>query len=158
MCKITVHLLDERCQAGRNHYEAITHLVYEQDWLKTVRDENRYIFCKRSVKGRDRTIDENILPQPNWVLDKISNWYAQDSLTIPVDAYNLLAKYNFVRVNYPFCKRAWKNYDTDEVIVENNNSSTIDNRFALITERKERYPECWMSYRELLVLLKKNRS
>ena len=150
-CTVSVHLPDERCQPGRCHYEGLTQLFYEYDWLEVVRNtDSGCIDTIKIANKHQRTIDkqDGVLPTPQWLLNKRSNYYADDT-----NLYEKFSKFGYVGENIPFTVQGWVNYGTEERILERKVNWSED-KFALVSTRNEKYPEHWLSYRELLLLLK----
>ncbi len=142
-CEITVDIDNSRCKPGRCHYEAITRMVYEHEWLKVIRDEK----AKVRITGGARMIEGNLLPVPNWLLSQRSNFEADVCLS------RELEKYGYSESNSMFANKTFTNGGVS-LVIENYSPSWKEDRFQIVCPNERQFPKYWMSFRDLLLALK----
>lgn len=146
-CTITVEIDESRCERGRGHYETITGMVYEHTWVDFIRDESDLV--KVRINNGARKIGGNLLPVPNWVLDQRSNFGAD--VCLPFE----LAKYGYIESStVMFAERIFTNGD-GSLVVEKYSPSWREDRFQIVAPTEKYYPQYWMSFRDLLLALKR---
>lgn len=146
-CTITVEIDESRCERGRGHYETITRMVYEYKWLDFMRDESDLV--KVRINNGARKIGGNLLPVPNWVLDQRSNFGADVSLA------RELAKYGYIESsNVMFALKTFTNGD-GSLVIEKYCPIWREDRFQIVAPTEKFYPQYWLSFRSLLLALKR---